>query len=85
MLNVFLLEERAKGHRVVVIIDEAQDLAPDVMEQLRLLSNLETDTEKLIQIVLIGQPELDNVLAKESLRQLRQRITIQWEYLPLHL
>ena len=85
VLNVFLLEERAKGHRVVVIIDEAQDLAPDVMEQLRLLSNLETDTEKLIQIVLIGQPELDNVLAKESLRQLRQRITIQWELLPLNL
>ena len=84
-LNVFLLEERAKGHRVVVIIDEAQDLAPEVMEQLRLLSNLETDTEKLIQIVLIGQPELDNVLAKESLRQLRQRITIQWELLPLNL
>ena len=77
VLNVFLLEERAKGHRVVVIIDEAQDLAPDVMEQLRLLSNLETDTEKLIQIGVIGQPELDNVLAKESLRQLRQRITIQ--------
>jgi len=85
VLNVFLLEERSKGHRVVVIIDEAQDLAPDVMEQLRLLSNLETDTEKLIQIVLIGQPELDNVLAKESLRQLRQRITIQWELLPLNL
>ena len=85
VLNAFLLEERAKGHRVVVIIDEAQDLAPEVMEQLRLLSNLETDTEKLIQIVLIGQPELDNVLAKESLRQLRQRITIQWELLPLNL
>lgn len=84
VLNAFLLEERAKGHRVVVIIDEAQDLAPNVMEQLRLLSNLETDTEKLIQIVLIGQPELNNVLAKENLRQLRQRITIQWELLPLN-
>ena len=85
LLNAFLLEERAKGHRVVVIIDEAQDLQPNVMEQLRLLSNLETDTEKLIQIVLIGQPELDNVLGKEGLRQLRQRITIQWELLPLNL
>jgi len=85
LLNVFLLEERAKGHRVVVIIDEAQDLEPKVMEQLRLLSNLETDTEKLIQIVLIGQPELDKVLAKDGLRQLRQRITIQWELLPLNL
>ena len=85
LLNAFLLEERAKGHRVVVIIDEAQDLQPNVMEQLRLLSNLETDTEKLIQIVLIGQPELDKVLGKEGLRQLRQRITIQWELLPLNL
>jgi len=85
VLNTFLLEERAKGHRVVVIIDEAQDLQPNVMEQLRLLSNLETDTEKLIQIVLIGQPELDKVLGKEGLRQLRQRITIQWELLPLNL
>ncbi len=85
LLNAFLLEERAKGHRVVVIIDEAQDLQPNVMEQLRLLSNLETDTEKLIQIVLIGQPELDKVLAKDELRQLRQRITIQWELLPLNL
>ena len=71
LLNAFLLEERAKGHRVVVIIDEAQDLEPKVMEQLRLLSNLETDTEKLIQIVLIGQPELEKVLAKDGLRQLR--------------
>ncbi|PIP71536.1 MAG: hypothetical protein COW89_11390 [Nitrospinae bacterium CG22_combo_CG10-13_8_21_14_all_47_10] len=85
ILNGFLLEERAKGHRVVVIIDEAQDLQPNVLEQLRLLSNLETDTEKLIQIVLIGQPELDKVLAKEGLRQLRQRITIKWELLPLNL
>lgn len=85
LLNAFLLEERGKGHRVVVIIDEAQDLEPKVMEQLRLLSNLETDTEKLIQIVLIGQPELEKVLAKDGLRQLRQRITIQWELLPLNL
>ncbi|MCS5621770.1 MAG: AAA family ATPase, partial [Nitrospinaceae bacterium] len=85
VLNRFLLEERAKEHRVVVIIDEAQDLEPRVLEQLRLLSNLETDTEKLIQIVLIGQPELDKVLAKEGLRQLRQRITIQWELLALNL
>ena len=85
VLNGFLLEERSKGHRVVVIIDEAQDLQPKVLEQLRLLSNLETDTEKLIQIVLIGQPELDKVLAKDGLRQLRQRITIKWELLPLNL
>lgn len=84
-LNVFLLEKRQLGHRVVVIIDEAQDLQPAVLEQLRLLSNLETETEKLIQIVLIGQPELDKLLARDELRQLRQRITISWELLPLNL
>ena len=69
----------------MVIIDEAQDLQPMVLEQLRLLSNLETETEKLIQIVLIGQPELDKVLSQVELRQLRQRITISWELLPLNL
>lgn len=85
VLNEFLLEERKKGHRVVVVIDEAQDLDPRVLEQLRLLSNLETDTEKLIQIVLIGQPELDRLLGREMLRQLRQRITINWKLMPLNL
>jgi general secretion pathway protein A len=84
ILNEFLLQERQLGHRVVVIIDEAQDLDPVVLEQLRLISNLETETEKLIQIVLIGQPELDQLLAADQLRQLRQRITIQWELLPLN-
>ena len=69
-LNRFLLEERKKGNRVVVIIDEAQDLKAGVLEQLRLLSNLETETEKLIQIVLIGQPELDRLLERPELRQL---------------
>ena len=83
-LNVFLLSERKKGHRVVVIIDEAQALQVKVLDQLRLLSNLETDTEKLIQLVLIGQPELDQLLKKSELRQLRQRITISWELLPLN-
>jgi len=83
-LNTFLLCERKKGHRVVVIIDEAQALQVKVLDQLRLLSNLETDTEKLIQIVLIGQPELDQLLKKNELRQLRQRITISWELLPLN-
>ena len=83
-LNFFLLSERKKGHRVVVIIDEAQALQVKVLDQLRLLSNLETDTEKLIQIVLIGQPELDQLLKKSELRQLRQRITISWELLPLN-
>jgi general secretion pathway protein A len=84
ILNTFLLLERKRGHRVVVIIDEAQDLLPSVLEQLRLLSNLETETEKLIQIVLIGQPELNTLLDSENLRQLRQRITIQWELMPLN-
>jgi len=83
-LNVFLLSERKKGHRVVVIIDEAQALQVKVLDQLRLLSNLETDTEKLIQLVLIGQPELDQLLKKSELRQLRQRITISWKLLPLN-
>ena len=84
ILNEFLLEERKKGKRVVLIVDEAQDLETPVLEQLRLLSNLETNTQKLIQIILIGQPELDKILQKEELRQLRQRITIQWELLPLN-
>jgi general secretion pathway protein A len=83
-LNDFLLAERKKGHRVVVIIDEAQALQVKVLDQLRLLSNLETETEKLIQIVLIGQPELDQLLKTNELRQLRQRITISWELLPLN-
>ena len=83
-LNIFLLSERKKGHRVVVIIDEAQALQVEVLDQLRLLSNLETETEKLIQIVLIGQPELDDLLKKSTLRQLRQRITISWELLALN-
>ena len=84
-LNTFLLAERKKGHRVVVIIDEAQALQPRVLDQLRLLSNLETETKKLIQIVLIGQPELDELLEQKELRQLRQRIAINWELLPLSL
>jgi general secretion pathway protein A len=84
ILNAFLLEERKKGKRVVLIVDEAQDLETPVLEQLRLLSNLETNTQKLIQIILIGQPELDKILQKEELRQLKQRITIQWELLPLN-
>src|SRR5690606_16572980 len=73
-LNHFLLERRQQGKRVLLIIDEAQGLAPDTLEQIRLLSNLETETEKLIQILLLGQPELDAMLESEELRQLRQRI-----------
>jgi general secretion pathway protein A len=68
---------------VLLIIDEAQNLSPEALEQIRLLSNLETDTSKLIQIVLIGQPELDTMLESQSLRQLRQRISVRWRLLPL--
>jgi general secretion pathway protein A len=81
-LNRFLLERKAAGRRAVLVIDEAQNLDPDVLEQVRLLSNLETEREKLIQIVLIGQPELDQHLARADLRQLRQRITVRWSLHP---
>ena len=84
-LRRFLLMQRQLNHRVVVIIDEAQNLDTAVLEELRLLSNLETETEKLIQIVLIGQPELEALLSRPELRQLKQRITIQWELKPLNL
>ena len=83
-LNDYLLEEKRKGNKVILIIDEAQNLTPDVLEQLRLLSNLETETDKLIQMILVGQPELQNTLCRPDLRQLKQRITIDWELLPLN-
>jgi general secretion pathway protein A len=80
VLNAFLVESRAEGRRVLLIIDEAQNLATETLEQLRLLSNLETETSKLLQIVLLGQPELDQKLAAQDLRQLRQRISV-WSHL----
>ena len=73
-LNSFLIDRFARHQNPVVIIDEAQNLAPEVLEELRLLSNLETDQQKLVQIVLVGQPELAEILTSRSLRQLRQRI-----------
>ncbi len=82
-LNVFLLEQLRNGNNVALIIDEAQDLTPAVLEQVRLLSNLETDQHKLLQIVLCGQPELKQRLAAPELRQLRQRITVRYHLLPL--
>jgi len=82
-LNRFLLRKRAEGHRVLLIVDEAQTLEADGLEQVRLLSNLETDTEKLLQIILIGQPELDSTLESPGLRQLRQRIGVRWKLSPL--
>jgi general secretion pathway protein A len=80
-LNAFLLQCYHSGQNVALLIDEAQDLAPGVLEQIRLLSNLETDQHKLIQIVLCGQPELKKRLDQNDLRQLRQRITVR-SYLP---
>lgn len=77
-LNEFLLRENGEGRTVVLVIDEAQNLSRDVLEQVRLISNLETEREKLIQIVLVGQPELRDLLAREDLRQLRQRITVRY-------
>ncbi len=77
-LHRFLRDTAAAGGRTVVIVDEAQNLDPVVLEQLRLLSNLETETEKLIQIVLVGQPELRKLLERHDLRQLNQRVTVRW-------
>src|SRR6476659_1962672 len=82
-LNRYLLDAYAQGLRVVLIIDEAQDLSIDALEQVRLLTNLETDTQKLLQIILLGQPELRTLLARDDLRQLAQRITARYHLTPL--
>jgi general secretion pathway protein A len=82
-LNRFLLEQLARGLNTVLIIDEAQNLDATLLEEVRLLSNLETDTEKLLQIVLTGQPELRQKLSASNLRQLRQRVAIEHHVLPL--
>jgi len=82
-LNEFLLQENSAGRTVVLVIDEAQNLSVQVLEQVRLISNLETTREKLIQIVLVGQPELKALLARDELRQLRQRITVRYHLRPM--
>lgn len=82
-LNAFLMEMKAAGKKVIVIIDEAQNLSIDVLEQLRLLSNLETTRSKLIQIILVGQPELAEMLDSRELRQLGQRVTLSCYLAPL--
>jgi general secretion pathway protein A len=82
-LNTFLIEKKGAGHKVLVLIDEAQNLSLEVLEQLRLLSNLETTQEKLLQIILVGQPELGEMLSSHQLRQLGQRITINCQLSPL--
>ncbi len=83
VLNDFLLQNHAAGRRTVLVIDEAQNLAPEVLEQVRLLTNLETAEIKLLEIVLIGQPELRRLLARDDLRQLAQRITARYHLEPL--
>ncbi len=82
-LSEFLLEARRRDRNVVLLIDEAQDLSPEVLEQIRLISNLETDTEKLLTIVLMGQSELREMLARAELRQLAQRVTAWYHLTPL--
>src|SRR6202047_2061699 len=79
----YLLRAPAAGRRVVLVVDEAQNLAPTVLEQVRLLTNLETNTQKLLQIILIGQPELRELLGRNELRQLAQRITGRYHLNPL--
>ncbi|MBU1172084.1 MAG: AAA family ATPase [Proteobacteria bacterium] len=85
ILNRFLMKKKSEGKRIIILIDEAQNLTSEVLEQLRLLSNLETTTSKLIQIILVGQPELGNILDSYELRQLGQRITLSCQLLPLSL
>jgi general secretion pathway protein A len=82
-LNRFLLENHSRGRRTILIVDEAQNLRPDVLEQVRLLTNLETTKQKLLQIILIGQPELRALLARNDMRQLAQRITGRYHLEPL--
>ncbi|HSR10447.1 MAG TPA: AAA family ATPase [Thermodesulfobacteriota bacterium] len=82
-LNLFLLQQNKEGRRVILVIDEAQNLDAPVLEQIRLISNLETDRAKLIQIVLSGQPELAQTLGRREMRQLSQRITVQYHLQPM--
>jgi general secretion pathway protein A len=84
-LNQYLLESHARGRRVIVLIDEAQNLRFDVLEQVRLLTNLETNQTKLLQIILVGQPELNQILDRPNLRQLSQRITARYHLNSLSL
>jgi general secretion pathway protein A len=82
-LNRFLLDQNIQGRNVVLVIDEAQNLKPEVLEHIRLISNLETETDKLIQIILAGQPEFNDILKRHDLRQLNQRIIIRCNLAPM--
>ena len=84
LLTGHLLAEHAAGRRVVLMLDEAQNLSRASLEQVRLLTNLETPTQKLMQIILLGQPELNQLLAREDLRQVSQRITARYHLMPLN-
>ena len=84
-LNQYLLDQLHQGNDVVLLIDESQNLSMELLEEVRLLSNLETDQRKLLQIVLMGQPELRDLLDQPNLRQLRQRITVRYHLKPLTL
>jgi general secretion pathway protein A len=84
-LNAYLINQMQKDNNVVLIIDEAQNLKPSVLEEIRMLSNLETETEKLIQIILMGQPELKQKLSLNTLEQLRQRVAVYFHLSPLSL
>jgi general secretion pathway protein A len=82
-LNNFLLRQSNAGNNLVLIVDEAQNLKPNLLEQIRLLSNLETEKDKLLQVILVGQPELNNRINLYDLRQLRQRIMVRYHIGPL--
>jgi general secretion pathway protein A len=84
-LNAFLMQKKASGKKIILLIDEAQNLNRNVLEQLRLLSNLETNRDKLLQIILVGQPELSEILNSHALRQVGQRITLSYQLRPLTL
>ncbi len=84
-LNSFLIAQNSTGRTVILVIDEAQNLEPDVLEQVRMISNLETERDKLIQIILAGQPELNGILRQHNLRQLNQRITVRCRLTPMKL
>ena len=83
-LNQYLLHAHAQGRRPLLMIDEAQNLSAEVLEQIRLLTNLETPKHKLLQIFLVGQPELRELLERKGLRQVAQRITARYHLLPLN-
>src|SRR5215831_4586431 len=82
-LERFLRQNRARGHHAILILDEAQNLERDLLEEIRMLSNLEDQGHKLVQLFLVGQPELEEKLARSELRQLRQRITVFYRLSPL--